>query len=74
MRATANDQVEPNEWLHAAQSVKLLIVAISQRRLIVLTTLATTFTPVLGEYIYIGGGVLGTILLVVVVVLILRRV
>lgn len=38
-----------------------------------LTTLATTITPILGDYIYIGGGFLATIVIVVVVVLLVRR-
>ena len=56
-----------------ARSVKLLIGAISQRTLIVLTTLATSITPILGDYIYIGGGALAVIVIIVVVVLLLRR-
>jgi hypothetical protein len=37
------------------------------------TTLASVLTPVLGEYIYWGGGGLGLIIVIVVVVLLLRR-
>ena len=43
------------------------------RRLIVLTTLATAITPVLGNTIYIGGGLLGTVLLILLVVWLVRR-
>ena len=35
-------------------------------------TLASALTPVLAEYIYVGGGV-GLLLVIVVVVLLLRR-
>lgn len=35
-------------------------------------TLANTFTPLLADYIYIGGGV-GLIIVIIVVVLLLRR-
>jgi len=38
-----------------------------------LTTLATTITPVLGQYVYIGGGLLGTIIIVLVVLWLVRR-
>ena len=38
-----------------------------------LTTLATTITPVLGNTIYIGGGLLGTVLLILLVVWLVRR-
>ena len=38
-----------------------------------LTTLATAVTPILGDYVYVGGGLLGTILIVLVVVWLLRR-
>jgi hypothetical protein len=31
------------------------------------------FSPVLADYIWIGGGTLGTILLIVIIVMILRR-
>jgi hypothetical protein len=31
------------------------------------------FSPILADYIWIGGGTLGTILIIVVIVLILRR-
>jgi len=37
------------------------------------TVLASAFTPVLGEYLYWGGGGLGLIILIVVIVLLLRR-
>lgn len=37
------------------------------------TSLTHTFTPVLAEYIYWGGGGLGLILVIVVIVLLLRR-
>jgi hypothetical protein len=37
------------------------------------TVLANAFTPVLGEYIYWGGGGLGLIIVIIVVVLLLRR-
>ena len=36
------------------------------------SALASAFTPVLGEYIYLGGGV-GLLLVIVVIVLLLRR-
>jgi hypothetical protein len=39
----------------------------------VLTTLATAVTPILGEYIYVGGGLLGTVLIILLVVFLLRR-
>ncbi len=39
-----------------------------------LTTFATFSTPILGDYVYIGGGLLGTILVVLLVVWIVRRV
>jgi hypothetical protein len=38
-----------------------------------LTTLATAITPVLGNGIYIGGGLLGTVLVILLVVFLLRR-
>ena len=38
-----------------------------------LTTLATTITPVLGQYVYIGGGLLGTVLIVLLIVFLIRR-
>jgi hypothetical protein len=37
------------------------------------TILANALTPVLGEYIYWGGGGLGLIIVIVVIVLLLRR-
>ena len=37
------------------------------------TLLATTITPLLGEYVYVGGGVLGTIVIILVVVWLVRR-
>jgi hypothetical protein len=37
------------------------------------TVLASALTPVLGEYIYWGGGGLGLVLVIVVIVLLLRR-
>ena len=37
------------------------------------TILANPFMPVLGEYIYWGGGGLGLIIIIVVIVLLLRR-
>jgi hypothetical protein len=37
------------------------------------TTLATAVTPILGEYIYVGGGLLGTILVVLLIVFLVRR-
>lgn len=39
-----------------------------------LTTLATAITPVLGNTIYVGGGLLGTILIVLLIVFLIRRV
>lgn len=39
-----------------------------------LTALATTITPVLGNGLYIGGGVLGTILVVLLIIFLVRRV
>jgi flagellar biogenesis protein FliO len=39
----------------------------------VLTTLATAITPVLGNTVYIGGGLLGTILIILLVVWLVRR-
>ena len=38
-----------------------------------LSTLAATYMPVLGEVLYWGGGGLGLILLIVIVVLLVRR-
>jgi hypothetical protein len=38
-----------------------------------LTTLATTMMPVLGNTIYIGGGLLGTVLVVLLIVFLIRR-
>jgi len=38
-----------------------------------LTTLATTITPFLGQYVYVGGGLLGTIVIVLVVLWLVRR-
>ena len=38
-----------------------------------LTTLATTMTPVLGNYIYVGGGLLGTVVVVLLVLMLFRR-
>ena len=38
-----------------------------------LATFATTMTPILGDYIYVGGGFLAVIVIVLVVVLVLRR-
>jgi hypothetical protein len=38
-----------------------------------LTTLATTLTPVLANTIYIGGGLLGTVLVIFLVVWVIRR-
>jgi len=38
-----------------------------------LTNFATTVPPILGEYIYIGGGLLMTIVIVVLVLMFLRR-
>jgi hypothetical protein len=35
--------------------------------------LANSFMPVLGEYIYWGGGGLGLIVIIVVIVLLIRR-
>jgi hypothetical protein len=35
--------------------------------------ITSVFTPVLGEYIYWGGGGLGLIIVIVVIVLLLRR-
>jgi hypothetical protein len=69
---TATTRVEPDGCV-LARSVKLLIVAISQRSLLVPTILATSVPPVLGEYIYVGGGALVTIVIVILVVMLLRR-
>jgi hypothetical protein len=33
----------------------------------------TSITPVLADYVYIGGGTLGLILLIVVIVVLMRR-
>ena len=38
------------------------------------TTLANIITPLLGDYVYIGGGVLTLVLVVLVVLFLLRRV
>jgi hypothetical protein len=38
-----------------------------------LTTLATAVTPILGEYLYVGGGLLGTVLVVLLIVFLIRR-
>jgi hypothetical protein len=38
-----------------------------------LTNLANAFTPLFGEYLYIGGGVVTLVVVVLVVLLILRR-
>ena len=38
-----------------------------------LTTLATTMAPVLGNYIYVGGGLLGTVVVVLLVLMLFRR-
>ena len=38
-----------------------------------LTTFATTMTPVLGNYIYVGGGLLGTVVVVLLVLMLFRR-
>jgi hypothetical protein len=45
------------------------------RSLIVFTSLATLFAPVLGDgtYVYWGGGGIGLIVVVVIIVLLLRR-
>ncbi|HEY8749416.1 MAG TPA: hypothetical protein VIM11_15635 [Tepidisphaeraceae bacterium] len=40
----------------------------------VLSTAFPTVAPILGDYIWIGGGTLGLILLIVIVVLVMRRV
>jgi hypothetical protein len=39
-----------------------------------LTTLATTITPALGNTVYLGGGFLGTVLIILLVVWLVRRV
>lgn len=38
-----------------------------------LTTFAQTLTPVFGYYIYIGGGVLTLVLIIVVILFLVRR-
>ena len=38
-----------------------------------LTAFANTLTPVLGSYVYIGGGFLTLVIIVVVVLFLLRR-
>ena len=45
----------------------------STKEIIVLTTIATTITPLLGEYIYVGGGLLTLVIIVLVVMFVLRR-
>ena len=37
------------------------------------TTFANTLTPVFGDYIYIGGGVLTLVIIVLVVLFLVRR-
>lgn len=39
-----------------------------------LTTLAIAVTPILGDYVYVGGGLLGAVLVVLLIVLLVRRV
>jgi hypothetical protein len=46
-------------------------MAIVSRLLVILMNL--TFSPMLADVIWIGGGTLGLILLIVVIVLVLRR-
>lgn len=38
------------------------------------TSLANTFTPLFGDYIYVGGGVLTLVVVVLLVLLVVRRV
>ncbi len=35
--------------------------------------MTTSLTPILADYVYIGGGTLGLILLIVVIVVLMRR-
>lgn len=37
------------------------------------TTFANTFTPILGDYVYIGGGFLTLVVVVLVVLFLVRR-
>ena len=45
-----------------------------QRRLIMSTTLANTLTPVLADYVYVGGGLLTLVIVVLVIVFLARRI
>jgi len=38
------------------------------------TTLASIITPILGDYIYVGGGVVTLVIIVLVVLFLVRRV
>ena len=37
------------------------------------TTFASVFTPLLGDYVYVGGGVVTLVLVILVVLFLLRR-
>jgi hypothetical protein len=63
------------EYLRVFGHVGFFFLSVEFRkgRLIMLTNLANTFTPLFGDYLYIGGGVVTLVVVVLVVLLILRR-
>ena len=44
-----------------------------KRSLIMLTTFGNTLTPIFGDYIYVGGGLLTLVVIVVLVLFVVRR-
>jgi hypothetical protein len=49
------------------------ISAVGDRKIFLSKEIVMSFAPILADYVWIGGGTLGLILLVVVVVLLLRK-